>query len=146
MSLTHNITHRKGERWFCQVYFQYKTPELHVHRYMLGQYFGHNWFNETQKTLLQLSLLLMQGAAIFNFVVGVGEVSPTFWVGNPTSWGVPVENFILGTWKGQLPSSTRTHHKICYVLCLPTPKRKPHFEDGKKMLLGNLWKRHIFTS
>ncbi len=33
----------------------------------------------------------MHEAAILDFEVGVGEVLPTFRVGNPTSGGVPVE-------------------------------------------------------
>ncbi len=35
--------------------------------------------------------MLMHGAAILDFEVGVGEVLPTFWVGNLTLGGVPFE-------------------------------------------------------
>ncbi len=49
-------------------------------------------------TLLQLSRMLMHGAAILDFEVRVGEVLPTFRVAKPTSGGIPVEisNWELG--------------------------------------------------
>ncbi len=35
--------------------------------------------------------MLMHGAGILDFEVGVGEVLPTLQVGNPTAGGIPVE-------------------------------------------------------
>lgn len=64
----------------------------------------------------KLSLLLMRGAAILDFAVGVGEVLLTFWVGNPTSGGHSSWNFQLGARKW-LPSSNGTHH---YLNCSNT--------------------------
>ncbi len=37
--------------------------------------------------------MLMHGAAMLDFEVGVDEVLPTFQVGNPTSGGAPVKIF-----------------------------------------------------
>ncbi len=43
------------------------------------------------RTLLQLSRMWMHGASAADFEVRVGEVLPTFRVGNPTAGGAPVE-------------------------------------------------------
>ncbi len=40
--------------------------------------------------------MLMHGAAILDFEVGVGEVLPTFQVGNLTSGGVPA---VISDWE-----------------------------------------------